>query len=207
MKSNILVKKFFDLKQAQYADSKQNVKDCGLVKKIRTLVGFPAAADKKVSRSDLQLNDSEYVHLDIGGEGCNISHNCISGFETSVNVNDHIHQSVARHNPIPNLIFIDKWFKNPSYPFADHFADYITMQNAPLTDQNVTEIARCLRPGGKVELWINSSFKANIDKLATLLHSKVEDKVADEFNGSTGSPKFRIISGVKPVEVPKPVKP
>ena len=99
--------------------------------------------------------------------------------------------------PIPNLVLLDSWSDEQDYPFADNFADYITMQNAPLTPKNVKEIARCLRPGGVVELWIDDSFLPEMLQLATLLQSKIEFDSVDQFNGTTGSPKFRIASGLE----------
>lgn len=175
------------------------IEDSEVVKNIRQLTGVPAAPNIRVSRRDLKLDDNYRVHLDIGGEGVNEHVGIISGFASSINVNAMEYQSNLYGIPIPNLVMIQNWFTNPSYPFADGFADYITMQNAPLTPKNVDEIARCLRPGGKVELWIDSQFQEEIELLAKKLNSEPEYDIEDEFQGSTGSAKVRIISGIKPV--------
>jgi hypothetical protein len=172
--------------------------DDPLISEIRKHVGVPAAADKKVSRADLKLADSRFIHLDIGGEGENSYSGITSGFRSAICVNAAKVQSAPPHDAIPNLILINSWGSDPSYPFADGFADYITMQNAPLTPKNVEEIARCLRPGGKVDLWVSLSFEEEIALLAKKLNSTPDYKVADEFKGSTGSPKTQIISGIKP---------
>jgi hypothetical protein len=174
-------------------------KNSELVKRIREAVGYPAHPNAKVSRDNLKLSADDKIHLDIGGEGKNEHLGFISGFDTSININDLEYQSNHYGIPIPNLVRVQRWFTDPGYPFADGFADYITMQNAPLTAKNVAEIARCLRPGGIVELWIyHESFTDNIRALAEKLESKVEYDITDEFEGSTGSPKIRIISGIKP---------
>jgi SAM-dependent methyltransferase len=168
-----------------------------MVEQIRHLTGIPALYSASVSRADLKLDD-DFIHLDIGGEGYNESIGVFSGFNTSINVNAHDCQSNGYGVPIPNLVKVQSWMTDPSYPFADGFADYITMQNAPLTAKNIDEIARCLRPGGVVELWVDTAFKKDIQLLAKKLNSIADYEVDDEFNGSTGSIKIRIVSAIKP---------
>ncbi|MGL5742024.1 MAG: hypothetical protein ACRCXC_05485 [Legionella sp.] len=172
------------------------IEDSELVKNIRQLTGVPAATHAKVSRSDLKIDHTHWIHLDIGGEGLNEHMGYISGFETSINLNATTEQSNQYGIPIPNLVQIQSWFTNQSYPFKDGFADYITMQNAPLTSKNIEEISRCLRPGGIVELWIDEQFEEKITLLATRLNSKPEYDTEDPFHGSTGSKKVRICSGI-----------
>jgi hypothetical protein len=89
------------------------------------------------------------------------------------------------------------WNPPPQYPFKDGFADYITMQGAPLTDKNIDEMARCLRPGGLIELWIDSSFKSQIEKLSKKLNSTPDYNSFDEFRGRAGYPKVRIVSNIR----------
>lgn len=167
-----------------------------IVPRICELVAADPMA--KVSRADLNLPDNYRVHVDVGGEGLNEHMGYISGFPDSINLNTLQHQSNHYGIPVPNLVRLKSWSGKVTYPFADGSIDYITMQNAPLTDNNVSEIARCLRPGGVVDLWVDEFFVDNMNRLAQLLHSKVELDVTDEFTGSTGSKKCRIVSALKP---------
>lgn len=168
-----------------------------IVEQIVKLTGSPIDSGVKVSRKDLLLAESFHVHIDVGGEGLNEHMGCISGFTNSINLNAMTKQSNPYGIPIPNLVRLESWSGDPDYLFADGFADYITMQNAPLTEKNVTEIARCLRPGGLVELWIDDSFLPEMKRLASLLKSEIELDSVDQFKGTTGSQKFRIVSGIK----------
>jgi hypothetical protein len=192
-----------DLGKPRHLSFKQS--ELEIVPRICELIGVPAAPMARVSRADLNLPDDFRIHIDIGGEGLNEHLGHISGFPDSINLNVLTHQSNDYGIPVPNLVRIKSWYGKVSFPFADGFADYITMQNAPLTDNNVSEIVRCLRPGGVVELWIDEYFEDNMEQLAQLLHSKVELDVVDEFDGSTGSRKYRIVSALKPsLEQAKP---
>jgi hypothetical protein len=65
------------------------------------------------------------------------------------------------------------WEAHPSYPFADGFADRVSMMCAPLTDKNVTEMARVLAPHGSIDLWVDPVFAANADMLAALVKGVV----------------------------------
>lgn len=68
------------------------------------------------------------------------------------------------------------------------------MQNAPLYDSNVNEIARIIKPSGEIALWIDvGSFRNNIEELAKRLNGKVIYNDTDEFNGQAGQPKTTII--------------
>jgi hypothetical protein len=85
---------------------------------------------------------------------------------------------------------------NPQYPFIDAIADLVTMQSAPLTCSNVSEIGRLLRLGGKAELWVDlERFQAAVDKLALLLgctptySTKPGSGCPDQFSGTLGLPK------------------
>jgi hypothetical protein len=113
--------------------------------------------------------------------------NMQSGFAGAININAQENQSQDKSVKIPLLVKVPDWSTNPSYPFVDGVANYITMQGAPLTDKNVTEISRMLVKGGKVGLWIDKDmFKANINKLAVLLgttpkYSSDDPSCIDEF--------------------------
>lgn len=169
-----------------------------LVKNIRAYVGFPARPTAKISRSQLKLDQNYKIHLDIGGEGVNDTMGIPAGFPNAINVNDRLFQSNDKCCPIPNLVKINKWSSNPSYPFADGFANCITMQNAPLTNKNVEEMSRCLCPGGEIDLWVRVPlFKDNIELLAKKLNSKPEYNAENEFPESD-FPKTKIVSGIKP---------
>jgi parallel beta-helix repeat protein len=138
-------------------------------------VGKPASSEKFASRSDMGIDDIYYLHLDIGGEGYHKKGYSTDGtittwgFEHALNVNAQDKSSQPPYEPIPMLIQVQAWVSNPPYPFTDHIADYITMQNAPLTDKNVDEISRVIKKGGKVGLWIDDQFEDEIKKLAKCL--------------------------------------
>lgn len=194
---------FNQLIEKEHVLKRLKVNDMEIVQNIRTFVGVPAVPFMQVSRVDLNLPNDYFVHIDVGGEGYNEHMGYFSGFNTSINLNQMNYQSNQHNIPIPNLVKINRWGSHTTYPFADQFADYITMQNAPLTPKNIEEITRCLRPGGIVDLWIDDCSKDGIELLAKNLNSKAEYKCADEFNGSTGSNKVRIVSGIKPVSQEK----
>lgn len=157
---------------------------------------FSTGADGtiKVSRNQLHINSSQFIHLDLGGEGFHEDYGFVSGFETAINVNSQTHQSQKQTVAIPRLVYI-KNYNNP-YPFADQFADYITLQGAPLTQHNVNEIARMLKPGGKVGLWIDKlMFQTQINDLARQLGDPYPTEVPiwmDEFEGKAGFRKIEI---------------
>ncbi len=148
----------------------------------------------KVSRSDLNVGQ-QMMHLDLGGEGYHEVSGLISGFKTAINLNAKENDSQPPFEKIPNLVRVD--YSKP-YPFADGFADYITMQGAPLTKENIDEIVRMLRKGGKVGLWIAEDiFADDIRELASRLKSKAETvgKDRDEFGGKAGGDKILIEDG------------
>jgi hypothetical protein len=164
-----------------------------LVANINNMIG---KGNKKVSRRDLNLQNQN-IHLDLGGEGYHEKDGIVSGFRTAINLNAQENDSQYKELKIPHLILVD--YSKP-YPFADGFADYITMQGAPLNQHNVDEIVRMLRKGGKVGLWIDQEFfQKQIKDLASKLHSdpKEVNKYEDEFGGRAGNTKILIKDGRK----------
>ncbi|KAL2169382.1 hypothetical protein VTG60DRAFT_6088 [Thermothelomyces hinnuleus] len=89
---------------------------------------------------------------------------------------------------IPYLVEVESWGKFPptTLPFSDNFAERICMQSAPLTETNVTEFARVIKPGGVIDLWIDGEvFGEQIDQLARLLNSEVTFPIgANYFTGN-----------------------
>lgn len=158
-----------------------------LVAKIKKLID----EGKKVSRHDLDLQEQK-IHLDLGGEGYHEKDGVVSGFRTAINLNNKENDSQFQDRKIPHLILVN--FDEP-YPFADGFADYITIQGAPLFPHNVEEIVRMLRKGGKVGLWIDQNrFQNEIKDLESKLDSKAKqvNKYEDEFGGKAGYEKLLI---------------
>ena len=157
--------------------------------------------DVRVTRKSLGISSTNYycIHLDIGGEGfhkCN--HNMVSGFHDAININDKDTHSQPPFGKIPLLVKVPAWTTDPSFPFEDSFADYITMQGTPFTDKTVYEIARCLRYGGEVGLWIDADeYDDRIRKLAGMLYSTPEFNADDEFKGQAGFGKVRIVANNK----------
>jgi hypothetical protein len=149
--------------------------------RIRKAVGEPARRGARVSRSDVDILPDTTIRIDVGGMGVyhHVVQETLTGLPNTLNMNDKGTNPDTRHEGeknIPNLILVRKWSNDPGYPFADNFADYITMQNAPLTDTNVREIARVLKSDGQVGLWIDeATFRANIDALKNLLGPDYEE--------------------------------
>ncbi|NJR59417.1 MAG: hypothetical protein HC769_11530 [Cyanobacteria bacterium CRU_2_1] len=173
-----------------------DVKDdaCGsLTELVANINEMISKGNKKVSRRDLNLQEQK-IHLDLGGEGYHEKDGVVSGFRTAINLNAQENDSQYPELKIPHLILVD--YSKP-YPFADDFADYITMQGAPLTPHNVNEIVRMLRKGGKVGLWIDQEFfQKQIKDLASKLNFRSEfkevNKYEDEFGGKAGNSKILI---------------
>lgn len=148
-------------------------------------VGAPARPNARVSRADLGINSSYPILLDIGGEGPLNVYGLVTGFQDAINLNAVLSgqgtPKVSIPGPfegatIPHLVQLQAWDTDPEYPFVDGFADRITMIGAPLTQTNVREIARVIRDGGEIDLWINYKlYPQAVQELATLLHSVVEE--------------------------------
>lgn len=153
--------------------------------------GWPAST--LISRADGNFNDSDYLHLDIGGEGYHDIDSILSGFNSAINVNAQENDSQAPKATIPHLVKLKAWSDTVPFPFVQGFADYMTMQGAPLTDHNVSEFTRCARSGGEIGLWIDrDNFSQNIIKLADNLKSYPEWDAWDEFQGKAGYEKATI---------------
>ena len=157
-------------------------------------LGWPAKTGHFLSREDAEFKDSDYIHLDIGGEGYHKIGDIVSGFMSAINVNAQENDSQPPKANIPHLIKVQDWKIHPAYPFQDKFADYMTIQGARFTDKNVSEFARCSRPGGEIGLWIDHMYHNAIQRLADKLHSYVEWKAWDEFTslGESSNEKKRI---------------
>lgn len=145
-----------------------------LAERIADVAGYPISPAIKVTRGQIGLRAWNYVKLDIGGYGAyREAGGVVSGLSDALNLNDKIlnPNSSPPNQPIPALVLMPDWSGNPEYPFEDGFADYIIMQSAPLTPTNVKEIARVLRVGGMVGLWIDEDrFAPAIASLAQLLN-------------------------------------
>ena len=164
--------------------------------KVRQKVGSPAQPGKQVGRSDIGISDNYYFHLDVGGEGRRSENGIETGFLGAININDTEYCTVCKEPklPIPNLVLVEKWNTEPAYPFKDNFADYITIQNAPLTEKDVDEMARIVRKNGKICLWIDKEqFEKQILRLASELNTTpIDDSDNDEFKGKAGFEKITI---------------
>ncbi|AEO62123.1 hypothetical protein MYCTH_2313136 [Thermothelomyces thermophilus ATCC 42464] len=165
-----------------------------IVDNIVRVVDKPAKPDRKCNRDQAGIPKYFPITLDVGGEGL-YWNGFVAGFPDAINVNDHDRQfnPDVRHPgqppaKIPYLVEVESWDKFPptTLPFSDNFAERICMQSAPLTETNVTEIARVIRPGGVVDLWIDAeAFGKQIDQLARLLNSEVTFPIgANYFTGN-----------------------
>ena len=173
-----------------------------IIDSIVAKIGRPATCDASrfVARIDIGIDQSYNIHLDIGGEGYHTYGGVESGFEGAINLNTQENDSQPPHGKIPLLILLPggtSWNPPPQYPFREGFADYITMQGVPLTDMNVNEMARCLRPGGLIELWIDPNFRSQIDNLARKLNTAPDYDSFDQFRGRAGYGKVRIVSNLR----------
>jgi Concanavalin A-like lectin/glucanases superfamily len=161
-----------------------------LAKRITAQVGSPASRSKRVARSDIGVDSSTRIHLDLGGEGYFVYQGVTAGWTDAINVNE-TKENSQTHQPIPSLVLIEAWASNPPLPFADEFADYLTLQNAPLVDFYVPELARIVRRGGSIGLWIDRSiFQSQIDTLARSLSTMPNYSPDDEFDAKGGYPKI-----------------
>ncbi len=147
---------------------------------VKSLAGDPALPGKRVSRLDVRnfyANKPDHpgskiswlnydFTLDLGGEGKFSLYGINSGDCRAVNVNVQS-QNSQNSELIPSLVRIQSW--DDGYPFANEFAKTIMMQGAPLTDKNITEISRILRPGGKAILDLALVDNLQITKLARQL--------------------------------------
>lgn len=99
--------------------------------------------------------EEAYLHFDLGGEGPHVqrSDGMRSGFTSAINVNGKNKQGYTLQDfDAPCLVEVD-WGKK--LPIADHTADEVSMQGAPFYKTNMEEIARVIRPGGYITLWVD----------------------------------------------------
>lgn len=169
-----------------------------IVTSIRSQVGVPARRGARVSRSQVGITRDDYpILLDIGGEGPLEVGGVVTGFPAAINVNAPLTQHDERPptvsvigplygRPIQNLVELEPWDTNPGYPFDNDFADQIAMIGAPLTDKNVKEMARVIRHGGTIDLWIDyEKYQDEATRLARQVNSVVEDvKEISRFRGN-----------------------
>jgi hypothetical protein len=189
--------------------------------KIGRIVGRPAELTAKVSRKALGISETQRIHLDIGGLGYYFTKftrpnpnpkpgeserlPITAGFRDAINVNDTLvnvdADVIGSPPPVPNLVLVRSWtsFPPPIYPFEDNFADYVTMQSVPLTSFYVSELARILRVGGMLGLWIDdtAAHRDRIEELRKALNDDIGPLgVANTRNGTlffdefTGEYKF-----------------
>jgi hypothetical protein len=110
------------------------------------------------------------IHLDIGGEG---------RYPGAINVNPMGLTSTtgAPGRPIPHLVV----GRGEALPIADHVADVVTVESAPIREGAAQEIARVLAPGGEVRLLHPSGYAAQT-------HSLVEAALGAELVSSLRMP-------------------
>jgi len=153
--------------------------------KIMQIAGTPLSQNPlQFTRAQAGIPPFAKVKVDIGGCGRYLyadgSDVIACGFSDAININcvsTTGSDTKPPNQPIPNLLLIGQvgpMSCNPlaTYPFANDTVDYVTIQNAPLSNTAVSEIARILKPGGEVGLWLDTtepSVVAQITALANLL--------------------------------------
>jgi hypothetical protein len=124
---------------------------------------FDPYGGKKVSRQDLGLPDSDNtVHVDIGGEAIyQDEEGQTFGSNESINLNCSFNKTSHGNlgQKIPRHVF---GFGN-NLPFADAFADRISVENAPLFPK---EIERVIKPGGVLKITYTDASLGQVDTLA-----------------------------------------
>ncbi len=138
-------------------------------------VGSPATTNPAnfAKRSDLGIDRAYQLTFDLGGEGHHVVNGITSGFLNAINFNDHVNDASHPQVPIPNLVLMNSFTTKPPFPVADGIGNYIVMQDAPLTDTNVSEITRMIAPGGRVGLWIDRvAYATQLAALAKALQTQ-----------------------------------
>ena len=111
------------------------------------------------------------VHLDIGGEG---------RYPGAFNVNPMGLTSTTGTpgRPIPNLVV----GRAEALPIADHVADLVTVESAPIRPGAADEIARVLRPGGEIRLLHPAGYAAETHGIvATALGADLVSRTTSKF--------------------------
>lgn len=122
--------------------------------KINAALGTPAFAslnrDVRVSRAQAGLQDSDRVHLDVGGEGPHHIQSRCDGHDMVVNVNPDttVSSGPTTGQPIPNLVL----GYGQNLPFQDAFADEICAQSVPFSAEWAEEMVRVIKPGGRLSV-------------------------------------------------------
>jgi hypothetical protein len=156
-----------------------------VVTRIRQKTGVPANPSVRVSRADLGIDEAYPILLDVGGEGRLSVGGLVTGFDDAINLNAVLSGQGTpavtvggplHGKPIPRLVQLQAWNTNPPYPFVDGFADRVAIIGSPLTDTNVREIARVVRDGGEIDLWVDyEPYRVAAQQLASLVNSVVEE--------------------------------
>ncbi|EGN92351.1 hypothetical protein SERLA73DRAFT_164129 [Serpula lacrymans var. lacrymans S7.3] len=156
-----------------------------IVDRIVQVVGKPARPGAQVSRDQIGLDEKYPITIDIGGEGPLNQDGLVTGFHGAINVNAVEKVTVGGSGKIPYLVMVQPWPTNPKYPFADNFADTITMIGAPLTPTNADEMVRVIKAEGVIDVWIDDSFIPQLESMARKLKSSVNtpDQL-DRFEGN-----------------------
>ncbi|EGN98695.1 hypothetical protein SERLA73DRAFT_181294 [Serpula lacrymans var. lacrymans S7.3] len=150
-----------------------------VVNTISELVGKPARSGVQVSRKDIGINEEYPIVIDVGGEGPLDHHGLAAGFESAINVNtkDYVEVGGRAYIPISNLILVRSQGSGPdSYPtlpFADNFADIVTMVGRPLDLPTTNEIVRIIKSTGTINIWTDESFLPLLEDMAKKLKSYV----------------------------------
>lgn len=121
------------------------------------------------------LSPYNYLHLDLGGEGCFECNGINAGFAVAININTQTNNSQYKNIEIPWLIQMKDW--DSQLPFENHMVDRITAQSIePFTDMEIDEIARCIRkdPKGKIDIWTfkDSYPKFRLNDVISLMKDK-----------------------------------
>ena len=152
-------------------------------------VGAPAQPGKRVTRAEAGIPDGFRIHIDVGGEGRLDSCGLVTGFSEAINLHLNVNRHTSAISPakdIPNLVQVSPWTLDPSFPFADNFADRITMIASSLTDKTVEEMARVIAHNGIFDFWMHRKFDEQINKLAQLVNGAVQFPPGDDAFSKNG---------------------
>ncbi|MEQ3166403.1 jacalin-like lectin [Parabacteroides goldsteinii] len=105
---------------------------------------------------------NNYLHVDIGGEGCHLDHGVRYGFSTAIVLSGRKSNYYVDRD-IPMLLHVNDWEKD-SFPFQDGVVTRFTMEGltSQLTKNEADEIVRCINKSvGRIELWTPVADKEN----------------------------------------------
>jgi hypothetical protein len=137
--------------------------------RINAALGNPEQASNnrttQISRNDAHLATTDYVHLDVGGESAHHFQSRCDGHDMVVNVNPNVTITGGPQSgqPIPNLVLAYA----QHLPFQGGFADEVCAQAVPFNADWAEEMARVVKPGGKIAVCgvRDSSYRGGIDQL------------------------------------------